>query len=269
MRRSIRLVALGLLTLAIFLIGSFVSAAPAPKELPPYDPELFAFPSKVTPDDKQKEKLAELRTKYEPMILEMVKTEVRLQNDKSAWFAAISTSASKRQLMRAITREKNAILTEQQREAAGIKTIIPVYATEKGLHDDKVWDLGQLEKVFVIQSRSYDPEEMVVAFVVITKQRLTADERRIDAENWTGRSTNQEGLIPSKVQVVFYNKSEETIARLDAAAWFRGLTRTETKLTDKEVEAGLLRYRIKIDLADQWGALKDAATVKLVYPELK
>ena len=260
------------LSLSIFLIGSF-AIGDDKKPDPPKDPfpKLFSFPAKIAPDDKQKEKLAELRQKYEPMLLEMVKQEVRLDKDQ-AFFQAVSVSASKRQLMRKIVRKKIAILTEEQREAAGIKTFIPAYAQEKALHDDKVWDLGQLEKIFVIESRSYDREEKVIAFTVLTKRKLTDEERRIDAENWTSRFTKKEGLAPSKVQIIFYNKNEEKInPPLDAAAWFRGITRSEAKLTDKEVGAGLLRYRLKIDLADCWDTtqIKDATTVKFVYPEPK
>jgi hypothetical protein len=134
--------------------------------------------------------------------------------------------------------------------------------------DDKIWDLAQLEKVFTIQSRSYDPEEQVIDFVVITKQKWTEEERTKDSYNWTSRFTKKEGLPATKVQVQFWNKKEESIGKLDAAAWYRGLTRTGLKQPDKEAQDGLLRFRIKIDLAEHWH-LKDAASVKFVYPEPK
>jgi hypothetical protein len=92
---------------------------------PPYE-ELFAVSSKIKLDDKQKEKLAELRMHYEPKLLEWAKQETSRDVDP-----AINAGAYKRQLMRKIVRERNAILTEEQREAAGIKTVVPVYATEK------------------------------------------------------------------------------------------------------------------------------------------
>lgn len=153
----------------------------------------------------------------------------------------------------------NALLDDAQKQAVGIKVFIPSYAEEKALNDGKTWDLGQLEKVFVIQSRSYDAEEQVIAFLVLTRRAWTPDERRIDYTNWNS----------GKVQAIFYDMNEVKTVTLDGSKWYRGMTSGEAKLTDKDADAGLLRFRIKIDLAVNWDSVKDAASVKLVYPEPK
>jgi hypothetical protein len=244
------------LGMAAVLAGPLVAAddkkADAPKD--PYA-EVFSFPSKITLDEKQQEKLAELRKRYEEALTSFDKTLELSGGD-------VETSAFKKQLIRLITRKKNALLTDAQKDALNIKVFIPAYAEEKALNDPKRWDLDQLEKLFVVQSRSYDPEEQVVSFLVLTKRKWTDMERQRDGRLWqSGRD-----LSPA-VEAIFYDKNEAKIMGFTSRWWFQGIMRAEAKLTDKQEQEGLLRFRIKIDLAQYWDSVKNAASVKLVYPE--
>jgi hypothetical protein len=263
------------LSLSIFLIASFATGDEK-KPVPPKDPyaELFSFPAKVTLDEMQKEKLAALRKTYEPGLAQSDKSIEGYSRfrDKltGETIAVIQRHRDKR--VRAVVRKKNGILTDEQRAALGIKLCIPSFAQEKALNDENIWDLSHLEKIFTIQSRSFDPEEQVISFNVITKRKWTQKEREIDAKHWGGG----ERLNEPPVKVTFYNKQEETSfvltgryytsarAFLDGGIW-----RSSLKLTDKQAEEGLLRFRIKIDLDDDLARGREAATVKFVYPEPK
>ncbi|MGH7169319.1 MAG: hypothetical protein ACRELG_03470, partial [Gemmataceae bacterium] len=129
-------------------------------------------------------------------------------------------------------------------------------------------------------SRSFDPEEQVISFNVITKRKWTQKERQTDAENWVGGEKFDDPLV----KIIFYNKHEETSFVLNGGRWQRargrpvsmpgGITKVPIKLTDKQAEEGLLRFRIRIDL-DESPAMglessgRGVATVKFVYPEPK
>jgi serine/threonine protein kinase len=229
-------------------------------ELPkgPYA-ELFSFAPKITLDQKQKEKLAELRGNYEKSIVALDDSIRRATNSRSRdsgiWQMDLTQSRAK--LVREVTRKRNAILTDAQKQALGIETFIPVYAQEKALGDKKFWDVEQLERAFVVQSRAYDPDEQVISFMVLTRKKWSNQERQRDALRW------QSGAV----KAVFYNKQEETLMTLDSSKWYRGITRSETKLTEQQAAEGLLRSRIRIDLAPHWGTLKNAGSVKLIYPD--
>ena len=100
---------------------------------------------------------------------------------------------------------KNAILTDEQRRILDIKPLIPSYAQDKALNDKEIWDLSQLEKVFTIQKRSFDPEDQILSFVVITKRKWTEKEQKADAKNW---AVGEKEFVPA-VKVIGYNKHEE------------------------------------------------------------
>jgi hypothetical protein len=266
--------ALWTITLPVFLIGSYSVGDDKGSE-PPTDPyaELFSVPSKVTLDDKQKEKLAELRKEYEPQI---VKLKANLNSPKLDNFSVGFFSQAVKKLERAVVRKKNLLLTDEQRSALGIKLVVPSFAQEKALSDEKIWDISQLEKVFTIESRSFDPEEHVISFVVITKTKWTDKEKERDGLNWQIAELGKE----PPVQVIFYNKNDEKIFALTGrytiglprggSAWVEGgLTRLPVKLTDKQAEEGLQRFRIKIDLDMDAARDKEAASVKVICPELK
>jgi hypothetical protein len=268
------------LTLPVFLVNSYSAGDEKKGSEPPKDPyaELFSVPSKVTLDDAQKEKLAELRKQYESGI------SIAMLDKKLALPGVIGqdriwTQEHRDRLARQVVRKKNAILTEEQRTTLGVKLLIPSIAQEKALNDDKVWDLSQLEKDFTIESRSFDPVEQVVSFMVITKGKWTESERKIDAANW-------EVTLPIKkdspVQVIFYNKKEETSYVLtkttlayggvdphDSTKPLCAIMRAPTKLTDKQAEEGLLRFRIAIDMDMEVGLGKDVTGAKFVCPPLK
>jgi hypothetical protein len=153
----------------------------------------------------------------------------------------------------------------------GIEIWIPSFAQEKALNDDKVWDLSQLEKVFTIESKSFDPEEAVLAFKVITKRKWTEKELQADAHNWGGG----DWLDKPPIKVIFYNKHEETVFELRGHYFrsqrnpvFGDITKTPIKLTDKQAEEGHLRFRIKLNL-DKFPNRLEVATVKFIYPEPK
>lgn len=173
-------------------------------------------------------------------------------------------------LIRQATRQKIALLTEAQKQALGV-VLIPSYAQEKALADPNVWDVEQLEKVYDIQSRSYDPLEDTISFMVVTKKPWTKQERNNDALYWTAVTTvaDLNTYRGPRVQAIFYDKSEVKIATLEPYGFYPTISRAEAKLTDKQAEAGLLRFRIKIDLTLAWDGVKDAASVKIVYPQAK
>lgn len=253
-----------LLVLGFLLVTPFLTADP------PADAkyaELFAYPAKITLDDKQKEKFADLVKEYEPRISAIDKSlatppqpgERKIYDGRPDY---------RHQLIREFTIKKNAILTEAQRKALNIKFVIPDCVQEKALSDPKVWDIGQLEKHFTVLSRSYSPEEQLVTFVVITKKKWTEKERSSDAANWNS----------GKVKAVFYNKDEELLMSLSCHnnknyTFLAQIIRTEPRLTEKEAEDGLVKFRIKIDLAPGragevlFADAKKAASVKLIYPE--
>jgi hypothetical protein len=216
---------------------------------PPYD-ELFAVSAKITLDDNQKEQLAALQKKYEPLIT---------GKDKTHGYGQYESQARER-FVRAFARQKYALLTDAQREILNIKVPVPPYAQEKGLNDPKVWDLEQLEKVFIVQSRSYDPDEQVVSFTVLSKRKLTPEEQAVDSTNWNG----------SAVRATFHNKHEGEIGQLNCGM-YGGITRLQARRTEKDIEAGLVRYQIMIFLnnSSNWDSIKTASGVKLHYPDLK
>jgi hypothetical protein len=232
--------------------------------------EVFSFPAKIKLDESQKAKLAELRKEYEKRLSEYDEYVKRPGLDDTG-----SLAATRNKLYRVVGRKKNAILTDEQRRLLGLKDSVPPIVQAKALSDPKVWDLSQLEKLFTIQSRSYDPIEGVISFMVITKRKWTDQERSIDAMKW-GR------YYESPIQVIFSNEDDESIFKLAGQCilrtrthprFDRGITRVPTKLTDKEAKEGLLRFRIKIDLDRSdglnGGRLTKAATAKFVYPEPK
>ncbi len=264
------------LSLSIFLIGSF-AIGDDKKPDPPKDSyaELFSFPPKVTLDEKQKKKLAALRKAYEPGLALQDKSIAsytsRRFRDKHDIGLAMSWRV-RNKLERAIVRKKTAILTEEQRGVLGVEILIPSFSQEKALNDEKIWDLSQLEKIFTIQSRSFDPEEQLIAFNVITKRKWTEKERKADDTNWAGGDRFNE----PPVKVIFYNKQEETSFELTGRYYTSaqafvdgGIWRKSLKLTEKQREEGLLRFRIYLDLDDDRGRGREAATVKFVYPEPK
>lgn len=250
----------GTLCLVVLLSGSLL-AVDEKKGDPAKDPyaEHFSFPPKITLKDQQKEKLAELRKQYEPLLLAYDNRVALARSVKKD--VSVADGQNHLRTIRIITRQKNALLDDAQKQALGIKVFIPSYAEEKALSDGKTWDVGQLEKVFIIQSRSYDPEEQVVFFMVLTRRAWTVEERQKDFGNWSSSS--------GKVQAIFYDKNEVKGVTLDSSEWYRGITRAEAKLSDNEADAGLLRFRIKIDLDVSWDFVKNATSVNLVYPEPK
>lgn len=166
---------------------------------------------------------------------------------------------------RMVGRKQIAILTEAQQKELGIKLEIPSYTEEKALNDEKVWDTAKLEKVFTIQSRSYDAVEGELSFVVISKQAWTDSMKKNDEENWS----------KGKAQMTLWGKDEVEIIKLTSGYdTEKSMTRAKLKLTDEEMEKGLIRLRIKIDLdripgVDGGFRPKDAATVQFTYPEPK
>ena len=251
----------------LFLVVGLPCAADENKSDPSKDPyaEFFSVPDKVALDEKQKEKLSELRKTHEPQLAQLDKA-------MTAPGGSIDTMFYREKLARALARKRNLVLTEEQRAVLGVKIGTPFIAEEKSLNDDKVWELTQLEKVFTIQSRSYDIEENEISFMVITKRKWTNDEKQSDDLNWSVET----------VKAVFYDKNDEVLftfmprhRQSPRGTNFvgGGLSRTPTKLTDKEEEAGLLRFRIKLDL-DHWQAhgakgkdtVGSVKSVKLVCP---
>jgi hypothetical protein len=212
-----------------------------------YD-ELFSFPPKAKLEAEQKDKLAELRKKHEKT-LQQYDRSLRIARGEGA----VNMTQLRVRLLRIIEREKRAILTEDQKKTLGIKVVTPAIAQEKALKDPKVWETGQLEKHFTIQSRSYDPETEVISIMVIGKRALTKEEAQADGQNWQ----------TEKVRVEFFNKEETLCGRVDPHYWYRGLSRTPAKLTEKEEKDGLVRYLIKIDLGLAVGG-KNGATARFV-----
>ncbi len=259
--------AAGILGLALLLAGQLAARQPEPPKMI-YD-ELFSFPPKIKLDEKQQASLAELRKSLEPRLVEYYKAASAENTSKGRTTGA--AGATWRRFLRAATRDKIALLTDEQKQALGV-VIIPSYAQKKALTDPNVWDVEQLEKVYDIQSRSYDPQEDTISFMVVTKKPWTEQERKNDERYWFpggDPSTN----LGDRVQAIFYDKSEVIIYKLlsgpqlGPAGPFPSISRAAAKLTDKQAEAGLLRFRIKIDLTLAWDGVKDAATVKIVYPQ--
>jgi hypothetical protein len=253
------------LALGVFFVTSVAYGDDKPSGDSKYI-ELFSFPAKITLDDKQKETLADLVKEYEP--------KIRDCDRQLAFYGGNDHMKNYRaHLLRAFTISKNAILTDAQRRDLNIKYVTPDCVQAKALNDPKVWDIGQLEKHFTVLSRTYSPEEQLVTLVVITKRKWTESERRTDALNWN----------TGKVQVLFYNKDEEHITSLfspssqprHALDAYRGITRTEPRLTEQEEKEGLTKFRLKIDLAPgfigehYFNNIKKPATVKMLYPEPK
>jgi hypothetical protein len=235
-------------------VAALVASLSLAADVGPNYAELFSFPEKAKLDAKQKEKLAALRTANEKNFKGLDQA-CRVARGK----AAVHAYQRRAQLVREIIRQKNAILTEEQKKTLGIKTIIPTYADGKQLKDPKVWDVEQLTAYYTIQSMSYDAEKQVISLMIITKKALTPAERAAEARLW------QDG----KVRFLVYNKDKLLWASFDASEWYLGLSRTSAKLTSKEEKEGLQRFLVKIDLGMSWGGAKDGRSVKFVYPPLK
>src|SRR5262249_28812618 len=144
----------------------------------------------------------QLRKEYEPRLAQYDKI---IKGDRDG-FASAQYKAFKAKLERIIVRKKHGILTDHQRKTLGYKVVTPAVLQEQALSDPKVWDLGQLEKQYTIESRSYDPEEQVVSFMVITKRKFTEKEKQADADNWSGSS-----YYEPRIKVIFYDKNDETV----------------------------------------------------------
>ncbi|MFO0970020.1 MAG: hypothetical protein U0793_31090 [Gemmataceae bacterium] len=240
--------------------------------------DLFSVPSKVALDDSQKEKLAELRKEYEKRVSDLDKALDRYVKTVTGkgdpeWYSGLSQTREK--LARLVVRKKHAILSEEQRTLLGVKAPIPSILQKKALNDEKVWDLSKLENLFIIQSTSFDPEEQALSFMVLTRRKWTDKERASDATDWGGTT-----YYESPIQVIFYTKTDEKILILTGPYVKRirgnptgdgGISRVPTKLTDKQVEEGLLRFRITLDLDPPhvWKAAMKATSVTFVYPEPK
>jgi len=124
----------------------------------------------------------------------------------------------------------------------------------------------------MIESKSFDYENNVIAFMVITKKKWTDAERMFEANFWGA-------YYESPIKAILYNKNDEPTAQFCGPFNTRsrtspsgngGISRVATKLTEKQMEEGLLRFRIKIDL-DTYGegAVGNAVSAKFVYPEVK
>jgi len=260
----------------------------AKKENVKNDPyaELFGFPTKSALDQNvsgvprlsafQEQSLVELRKVHEPEIKGLdVQITQQAQQGKNAQAALVHLEYRRRKLVRLIERKRNAVPTAAQATVLGINQIaIPHYATEKALNDPKIWDVSQLEKLFAIESRSFDAGDQVISFTVITKTKWTEAERAMDSKNWGDWNSP----TPGKVQVRFYNKDDEfdfaaspQVTPSNPSEW--GLMKSPGKLTDKQAEQGMLRWRITINLEAIRGASdglaateKRIAAAKFVYP---
>lgn len=251
------------LTLSIIIVP-MTTAQEKKQETDPYA-ELFSFPAKIVPSDEQKDKLADLRKALEPTL----KTYDKLLKTPGPYSGEIQRYRDSS--VRLIGRKKNLILTEEQRKTLGIRIVTPFIANEKNLSDPKIWDLAQLERIFTIESRTFDYEEYAIAFMVITKRKWTDNERQTEASPWLGGNTRV-----SPIEVIFYNKNEEKCLVLTgpftpnsrSATIIGNISRAQAKLTDKQAEEGLQRFRIKVSLDSVDRQIVDAASAKFVCPDL-
>jgi len=248
--------------------------------------ELFGFRANVALDQNvsgvprlsafQQQSLENLRKVHEPEI-KSLDAQIA-QQGKNAQAVLVELEYRRRKLVRLVERKRNAMVTDAQAAVLGInQNMIPQYATEHALKDPKIWDLSQLEKLFIIESRSFDFHEQVISFMVITKTKWTDAELANDSKNW-GSWNDPVPNDGGKVQVRFYNNAEalEFGASPQVTRSNPSLSRASAKLTDKQAEQGLLRWRITISLEAIRGASDTLATTekrivaaKFAYPSPK
>jgi hypothetical protein len=234
--------------------------------------QLFSFPDKITPDGKQKEKLTALRKAHEPDLARLDRNIEECASDPK--FRKVQTlyQAKRDELARMVVRKKNLILTDEQRNTLGIKS--RSFTQEKALGDEKVWDLSDLEKLFTIKSRGFDPERDVIWFAVVTKTEWGPSIVETEDVKWSWRGEEDK----KAVRVVFYDKDKRANFTLtgdyrisdrdypEGVTRKGGVSRIPTEVTEQEAKRGLRGFRIEINLDHERAREKDAATVKFVHP---
>jgi hypothetical protein len=235
--------------------------------------QLFSFPDKITLDDGQKKKLAALRKAHEADIKRWDVNIGDLASDPKYRKTVNAWQARRDEIARLIVRKKNLILTDEQRTTLGIKS--RSFTQEKALSDKNVWDLSDLEKLFTIKSKGFDPEKDVIWLTVVTKEQWGPYAVEADDIKWWWRGEEDKNAV----RVVFSDKDKRAHFTLTGLSTVidqddpsgrtekGGVSRVPTEVTEEEARRGLSGFRIEINLDHERARDKDAATVKFVYPK--